>query len=284
MNRRKINDYFSFPTDLDMFPYSEDGIIDEEQKQRGVGSSSPISDDSQNVIPNGTDDATVDPDRLTTSDADAVIRLADGAVGGSTDVLPDSNTASASDYPEARRIRNRSYYTYKLTGIVAHCGAIDSGHYYSFIREESEYGDGSVWNEFNDRNVLPFKPDDIPRECFGGPELVQETPGGAGDSSGVNGAEKGATSGVSSRSSPSRPLPMRQYSAYMLVYQRDWKLEEQVASRESRATSASASAVATATTAAARHRALNACMTAVDAMGDIKPRFSALTVKDLNSF
>ncbi|CAM9357233.1 unnamed protein product, partial [Phaeothamnion confervicola] len=54
---------------------------------------------------------------------------------------------------------------YALTGVVAHTGTTDSGHYYSFIRVE----DGR-WMEFNDRVVTPFDPADLPRECFGGPQ------------------------------------------------------------------------------------------------------------------
>ena len=37
-------------------------------------------------------------------------------------------------------------------GIVAHIGAIDRGHYYSFVKERAT----DKWIEFNDRSVLPF--------------------------------------------------------------------------------------------------------------------------------
>jgi ubiquitin carboxyl-terminal hydrolase 34 len=52
---------------------------------------------------------------------------------------------------------------YRLKGVVAHVGGVDSGHYYSFIRVQ----DGS-WLEFNDSVVTPFNEGNIPRECFGG--------------------------------------------------------------------------------------------------------------------
>ena len=45
-------------------------------------------------------------------------------------------------------------------------GTANSGHYYSFIKERDG---GGKWLEANDTNMLPFDPDDIPRECFGGP-------------------------------------------------------------------------------------------------------------------
>ena len=35
---------------------------------------------------------------------------------------------------------------------MAHVGAIDRGHYYSFIKERTS----DKWLEFNDRTVVPF--------------------------------------------------------------------------------------------------------------------------------
>ena len=60
---------------------------------------------------------------------------------------------------------------YTLKGILVHTGNADSGHYYSFIRER----DSSKWFRFEDHNVTPFDPDEIPAECFGGVETVQVT-------------------------------------------------------------------------------------------------------------
>lgn len=65
------------------------------------------------------------------------------------------------------------YYKYALTGIVAHIGIIDRGHYYSFIK----YRESENWLEFNDREVLPFSPEMIPKECFGGLEDVRNANG-----------------------------------------------------------------------------------------------------------
>jgi len=48
--------------------------------------------------------------------------------------------------------RERSYYKYTLCGILAHSGAINSGHYYSFIRNTDSGGTNGwgTWTEFND--------------------------------------------------------------------------------------------------------------------------------------
>ena len=98
--------------------------------------------------------------------------------------------------------RRRSYYQYTLHGIIAHVGAINSGHYYSYIRvggfADTEQSLGS-WCEFNDNRVNEFNPNDIPNECFGGSQ-TQTIDGG------------------------SEVVPvtehLRQHSAYMLVYRR----------------------------------------------------------------
>ena len=62
---------------------------------------------------------------------------------------------------------------------MAHMGAINSGHYYSFIRDPASHSSvgspgetkekqtGSRWSEFNDSRVSVFDPAQIPAECFG---------------------------------------------------------------------------------------------------------------------
>jgi len=67
----------------------------------------------------------------------------------------------------------RSYYQYQLVGIVVHSGTADSGHYYSYIKEQEAFkldGESDKWYEFNDIWVRDFDPAEIPTECFGGEE------------------------------------------------------------------------------------------------------------------
>jgi len=97
--------------------------------------------------------------------------------------------------------RDLAYYTYHLHGIIAHVGAINSGHYYSFIRNPTEQsgsfessGALGEWTEFNDSRVAAFDPKEIPYQCFGG----------------RRDAEADAVVAPS----------FRQHNAYMLVYQR----------------------------------------------------------------
>lgn len=159
MNRKKLNDFMSFPMELDMFPYTEEAIFSE-------------------VEENGPSDLT------------------------NINHFPDGDDDKREKYtPFSRPTRKPdAHYQYILTGVVAHVGAIDRGHYYSFIRQNQpsvggQNNPGDQWLEFNDRLVLPFSPDLIPKECFGGPEEGYQ-----------------GNTGQASR--------MRENNAYLLVYQR----------------------------------------------------------------
>ena len=58
---------------------------------------------------------------------------------------------------------------FTLVGILVHSGTAETGHYYSYIRQDQK--DGSSWLEFNDTEVNPFDPSKISDYCFGGPEF-----------------------------------------------------------------------------------------------------------------
>jgi ubiquitin C-terminal hydrolase len=64
------------------------------------------------------------------------------------------------------------YYNYELVGIVVHSGTADSGHYYSYIKEQERFeaNQQEKWFEFNDTMVRDFDKSEIPSECFGGVE------------------------------------------------------------------------------------------------------------------
>jgi ubiquitin C-terminal hydrolase len=145
MDRRKVNDHLSFPMELNMFPYTEEGLRAKEAKKSPTGEDLSYEMDDDGVSLGG--------DR-----EDFRVRYSEGQVGPAVGVPV---------------VHSDEYYQYSLTGIVAHVGAIDRGHYYSFIKERST----NKWSEFNDRNVLPFGVEAIPTECFGGEETVA-TPNG----------------------------------------------------------------------------------------------------------
>ena len=86
---------------------------------------------------------------------------------------------------------------FDLVGVLVHTGTCEHGHYYSYIRERPcPTGNAApTWVEFDDSNVGPFDPTDIGYWAFGG--LTDDT---------FNRVPK-------------------QYSAYMLFYQRRTAVE-----------------------------------------------------------
>jgi ubiquitin carboxyl-terminal hydrolase 34 len=87
---------------------------------------------------------------------------------------------------------------FDLVGVVVHFGNCENGHYYSYIRKRPypEGDSASTWLRFNDADVDPFDPAEIPQTAFGG---INED--------GYN---------------PDYKL----YSAYMLFYQRRTAIEK----------------------------------------------------------
>jgi ubiquitin C-terminal hydrolase len=169
MMNAKVNDYCEFPEELNMFPFTEEGL-------QAPG----------------------------TQEADL------GSEGAENEA---SNVASAG---EAKR--PASYYEYMLAGVVVHVGTIDSGHYYSLIRDKSQESGGGTerpqWCRFNDHMVSAFDfSAELADECFGGTEAVL---------------------GEYGRSM----YREKSKNAYMLIYQRRERFENDIAT-ESDAASAS---------------------------------------------
>lgn len=83
---------------------------------------------------------------------------------------------------------------FELVGILVHAGTAESGHYYSYIRERPSSSSKDNWIEFNDDNVVAWDPGYMEAACFGGPDRGPLDTG---------------------------TLPYdKNYSAYMLFYQR----------------------------------------------------------------
>ncbi|KAJ4369491.1 hypothetical protein N0V86_009326 [Didymella sp. IMI 355093] len=59
---------------------------------------------------------------------------------------------------------------FDLVGVVVHFGNCENGHYYSYIRKRpGPTANGSPsWLNFNDYEVDPFNPAEIPQKAFGG--------------------------------------------------------------------------------------------------------------------
>jgi ubiquitin carboxyl-terminal hydrolase 34 len=102
---------------------------------------------------------------------------------------------------------------FELVGVLVHSGTAESGHYYSFIRERPSTAETPSWVEYNDDSVTPWDVNSMEANCFGGVDAR-----GTMDASNMQ-YEKN-------------------YSAYMLFYQRSSELEaSQQALRQSNAAS-----------------------------------------------
>ncbi|KAF2477566.1 uncharacterized protein BDR25DRAFT_2094 [Lindgomyces ingoldianus] len=86
---------------------------------------------------------------------------------------------------------------FELVGVLVHQGTSENGHYYSYIRERPcPSGSPTSWVEFNDRDVDTFDHQSIPYHTFGGFYDEQF------------------------------PKQQKQFSAYMLFYQRKSAIEK----------------------------------------------------------
>ncbi len=88
---------------------------------------------------------------------------------------------------------------FELVGVLVHTGTAESGHYYSYIRERPTEGGAQTWVEFNDETVTPWDPASMASSCFGGPDYQPQF-------------------------QSSNAVFEKQYSAYMLFYQRSSSL------------------------------------------------------------
>jgi len=94
--------------------------------------------------------------------------------------------------PEAQD-RTEDYYLYDLVGVVVHTGSLDSGHYYSYIKERVPIrGTEPKWFEFNDTSVTPWDPKRLEADCFGGESTSSPVRSAFGHSFGGGNYGKGA--------------------------------------------------------------------------------------------
>lgn len=141
MTTNKINERLEFPTELDMFPYTLEGLQRRERGARGAAAAAAAAGDGVRSSP-----------------------LPAGAASSS------SSSSSSATAAECAPLRAPEYYRYVLRGVVVHQGHVAGGHYYSYIQDRSAApGSSSGWFEFNDKRVSAFDfARDVDEECYGG--------------------------------------------------------------------------------------------------------------------
>jgi len=188
--KTKLNDYCAFPLELDMSAYTEKGLHEREmaalkhlqassvKKGLSIETGSEVKvlqedssevKDSPTPHEDGTKMESEDKEILGALEQKGGEDYASGQPKESKEEKQEESKTEklggASTPPSKQTILRPSSTKYQLQGIVAHIGSSDSGHYYSFIKER----DGlQRWFEFNDKMVVPFKEEDIPKECYGG--------------------------------------------------------------------------------------------------------------------
>jgi ubiquitin carboxyl-terminal hydrolase 9/24 len=133
----KLHDHFSFPSKLDMGPYTVDALAKRDQATKLAERTSSVE----------ITDIIGDEDTGRTSE------VAD---------VPTSSVAAARDLSES---------LYQLSGVVVHKGAANVGHYYSFIKIRDPASPlYEKWLKFNDEQVevVQLSDDFMEREFFGG--------------------------------------------------------------------------------------------------------------------
>jgi len=151
---RKLVHRVAFPFVLDMKPY----CIDSLQTPQGYRTGSP-------------------------AEAELEKSMEGDSKGGGSVPDPEARTKALQVAVEERKKslglpeRKDSYYKYRLMGVVVHSGqTLNSGHYYSFIRERPKLNqitppkdgeEGARWFCFNDSSVTAFNPNRLAEETFG---------------------------------------------------------------------------------------------------------------------
>jgi len=141
MQKIKINSKLEFPEILDMYPYTKEGLF-EQDLATGLktkwamrsGKKKPKKSDEKKIID-----------------------------GEEKDVVEDEESQVEDRPPK----HPDWYYKYRLSGVVVHTGSANGGHYYSFIKRK----DDGKWFFFDDALVQEWDKEQLANECFGGEEF-----------------------------------------------------------------------------------------------------------------
>ncbi|KAM3727860.1 putative ubiquitin carboxyl-terminal hydrolase FAF-X [Dirofilaria immitis] len=141
---QKYNDYFEFPLDLDMMPFTVHGLAQAEGE--------------------------ISKEELTHSS------VTDSGRGTSERASPETNdvygAAGTSTIHHEAKLNDNNSTKYCLRGVIVHSGQANGGHYYSFIRSEE---DGGRWFKFDDTDVTEWhlNKEEMQNMWFGGEYIAE---------------------------------------------------------------------------------------------------------------
>lgn len=158
---QKINSRLEFPTELNMEPYTNEGLEwrtkqksnEKKAKKEGTAEKAPVEKEEKG----GMD-----------------------SEEGKTEIEKEKPKEVDEEELGPYKLHPKEYYQYKLAGVVVHVGSAEGGHYYSYIStnrgdpSKSDPSKADKWLEFNDSNIRDFDTKNIESECFGGASNEKE--------------------------------------------------------------------------------------------------------------
>ena len=145
LQKYKVNDYCEFPMELNIKPWTKEGIEEKESKKQKQKEKSDFDSDD------GLPENELEEKK---NDEEEKKKAADEAEEDKEEKEDRSNKDENDD----------KLYEYEVVGVVVHSGGAEGGHYYSYIKDREK----GKWFEFNDTQVKPFDLKDLAEETFGG--------------------------------------------------------------------------------------------------------------------
>ena len=153
---QKINSRLEFPFELDMEPYTAEGLA---WRERSKEKEAKKKQKKQN------EDKDVDEDQVKEKKEDEEEEVNETE---SPEMAKEEKEEKEGPY----QLHPKEYYQYRLAGVVVHIGTAEMGHYYSYINinrgENGNNAQNDKWLEFNDSIIKDFDIKNIEKECFGG--------------------------------------------------------------------------------------------------------------------
>ena len=159
MVNMKVNSRLEFPHELNIEPYTQDGLEWREKLKEREKKAKTATEEKPKKAEEGEEgDKPKDEEEIKEIETEK-----------------KEGEQAESEEPLGPYMKHpKEYYEYRLAGIVVHTGTADFGHYYSYIN--TNRGDPSKrkentpnkWLEFNDSTIRDFDVKNIESECFGG--------------------------------------------------------------------------------------------------------------------
>jgi hypothetical protein len=170
----KVNDRCSFPTRLNMKPYTKEGMAERDAQaaqelEKGEQEKEQLRQQQQQTLQQPEEQMTKEPSAAVDSSNKASFDVEPSRGGAAATVENTGSSSTSSSAPsttatqQAAELDDGDFF-YNLRGVLIHAGVSQSGHYYSFIKDKET----GQWFRFDDEDVTPWDLKNLERQCFGG--------------------------------------------------------------------------------------------------------------------